>query len=80
MDHNKLWNILKDMGIPDQFTCLLRNLYAVQEATVKTRHGTTDWFQIGEGVHQAVCCHLAYLTCMQSTSSEILGWMKDKLE
>ena len=52
MDHNKLWNILKEMGIPDQFTCLLRNLYAVQEATVKTRHGTMDWFQIGKGVSQ----------------------------
>ena len=49
---NKLWNILKEMGIPDHLTCLLRNLYAVQEATVRTGHGTTDWFQIGKGVHQ----------------------------
>ena len=48
MDHNKLWNILKEMGIPD----LLRNLYAGQEATVRTRHGTTNWFQIGKGLHQ----------------------------
>ena len=46
VDHNKLWKILKEMGIPDHLTCLLRNLYAGQEATVRTRHGTTDWFQI----------------------------------
>ena len=52
MDHNKLWNILKEMGIPDHLTCLLRNLYAGQEATVKTGHGTTDWFQVRKGVHQ----------------------------
>ena len=51
MDHNKLWKILKEMGIPDHLTCLLRNLYASQEATVRTGHGT-DWFQIGKGVHQ----------------------------
>ena len=52
MDHNKLWEILKEMGIPDHLTCLLRNLYADQEATVRTGHGTTDWFQIGKGVRQ----------------------------
>ena len=52
MDYNKLWKILKEMGIPDHLTCLLRNLYAGQEATVRTRYGTTDWFQIGKGVHQ----------------------------
>ena len=52
MDCNKLWKILQEMGIPDLLTCLLRNLYAAQEATVRTRHGTTDWFQIGKGVHQ----------------------------
>ena len=52
MDHNKLWKILKEMGIPDHLTCLLRNLYAGQEATVRTGHGTTDWFQIGNGVCQ----------------------------
>ena len=52
VDHNKLWNILKEMGIPDHLTCLLRNLYSGQEATVRTEHGTTDWFQIGKGVHQ----------------------------
>ena len=48
VDHNKLWKILKEMGIPDHLTCLLRNLYAVQEATIRTEHGTTDWFQIGK--------------------------------
>ena len=52
VDHNKLWTILKEMGIPDHLTCLLRNLYAGQEATVRTGHGTTDWFQIGKGVRQ----------------------------
>ena len=52
VDHNKLWKILKEMGIPNRLTCLLRNLYAGQEATVRTGHGTTDWFQIGKGVHQ----------------------------
>ena len=52
VDHNKLWKFLKEVGIPDHLTCLLRNLYADQGATVRTRHGTTDWFQIGEGVHQ----------------------------
>ena len=52
VDHNKLWKILKEMRIPDHLTCLLRNLYAGQEATVRTGHGTTDWFQIGKGVGQ----------------------------
>ena len=52
VDHNKLWKILKEMGIPDHLTCLLRNLYAGQEATVRTGHGKTDWFQIGKGVRQ----------------------------
>ena len=52
VDHNKLWKILKEMGIPDYLTCLLRNLFSGQEAIVRTAHGTTDWFQIGKGVHQ----------------------------
>ena len=52
VDHNKLWKILKEMGIPDHLTCLLRNLYSGQEATVRTGHGTTDWFQIGKEVRQ----------------------------
>ena len=68
VDHNKLWKILKEMGIPDHLICLLRNLYADQEATVRTGHGTTDWFQIGKGVCQGCICHPAYLTSMQSTS------------
>ena len=59
----------------------MRNLYAGQEATVRTRHGTTDWFKIWKGVHQkAVYCHPAYLTSVQSTSCEMLGWMTHKLE
>ena len=52
VDHNKVWKILKEMGIPDHLTCLLRNLYAGQEAPVRTGHGTTDWFQIGKGIRQ----------------------------
>ena len=66
VDHNL--KILKEMGIPDHLICLLRNLYAGQEVTVRIGHGTTDWFQIGKGVHQGVYCHPAYLTYMQSTS------------
>ena len=58
VDHNKLWKILQEMGIPDHLTCLLRNLYAGQEATDRTGHGTTDWFQIGKGVRQGVYCPL----------------------
>ena len=54
------WKILKEMGMPDHLTCLLRNLYAGQEATVRTGHGTTDWFQIGKGVLKAVYCHPAF--------------------
>ena len=59
MNHNKLWEILKEMGIPDHLTCLLRNLYAGQEATVRTGHGTTDWFQIGQGVCLYTGCILS---------------------
>ena len=79
VDHNKLWKILKEMGLPDHLICLLRNLYAGQEATFRTGHGTTDWFQIGKGVVKAVYCHPVYLTYMQSTSWETLGLMKHKL-
>ena len=68
------------MGIPDRLTCLLGNLYAGQEAIVRTGHGTTDWFQIGKGVHQGCILSPAYLTYMQSTSCEMPGWMKHKLE
>jgi len=60
VDHNKLWKILKEMGIPDHLTCFFRNLYAGQEATVRTGHGTTDWFQIGQGVRQG-CILSPYL-------------------
>ena len=62
------WKILQEMGIPDHLTCLLRNLYAGQEATVRTGHGPTDWFQIGKEYVKAVYYHPAYLTSMQSTS------------
>ena len=68
VDHNKQWKILKQMGIPDHLTGLLRKLYAGQEATVRTGHGTTDWFQIGKGYVKAVYCHPAYLTYMQCGS------------
>ena len=80
VDHNKLWKILKEMGITGHLTCLLRNLYASQEATVRTGHGTTDWFQIGKAYVKAAYCHPAYLTYMQSTSWETLDWKKHKLE
>ena len=80
VDHNKLWKILQEVGIPDHRTCLLRNLYAGQEATVRSRHGTTDWFQIGKGVGRAVCCHLAYLMYIQNTSCEMPSWIYHKLE
>ena len=69
MDHNKLWKILKEMGIPDHLTCILSNLCAGQAATFRTGHGTRDWFRIGKGIYiKAVYCHPAYLTYMQSTS------------
>ena len=68
VDHNKLWKVLKEMGIPDHLTCLLRNMYVGKEATVILRHGTTGWFQIGKGVVKVVYCHRAYLTFVQNTS------------
>ena len=80
INHNKLWKILQEIGIPDHLTCLLRNLYAGQEATVRTGYGTTDWFQIGKEYIKAVFCHPAYLIYMQSTSCEMLGWMNHKLD
>ena len=70
VDHNKLWKILQEMGIPDHLTCLLRNLYAGQEATVRTRHGTTDWFQIGKGIHQG--CILS--PCLFNFYAEYILW------
>ena len=80
VDHNKLWPILQEMGIPDHLTCLLRNLYAGQEVTVRTGHGTTDWFQIGKEVCQGCILSPCYLTYMQSTSCETRGWIKHKME
>ena len=68
VDHNKLWKILKEMGIPDHLTCLLRNLYAGLEATVRTGHETIDWFQTGKAYVKTIYCHPAYLTYIQSTS------------
>ena len=70
VDHNKLWKILQEMGIPDHLTCLLRNLYAGEEATVRTRHGTADWFQIGKGVHQS--CMLS--ACLFNLYAEYIMW------
>ena len=68
VDHNKLWKILKEIGIPDHLTCLMRNLYAAQEATVRTGHGTQTGSKLGKEYVKAVYCHPAYLTSMQSTS------------
>ena len=77
VDHNKLWKILQGMGIPDHLTCLLRNLYEDQEATVRTGHGTTDWFQIGKGVCQGyILSPWLFNLYAQSTSCKMLGWMK----
>ena len=80
VDRNKMWKILKEMGIPDHLTCLLRNLYTGQEATVRTRRGTMDWFKMGKEYVKAIFCYPAYLAYMQSISCEISGWMKHKLE
>ena len=80
VDHNKLWKILKDLGIPDHLICLLRNLYAGQEVTLKLDMEQQTGCKLGKEYIKAVYCHLAYLTYMQSTSCEIPGWMKHKLE
>ena len=79
MAHNELWTVMKEMGIPDHLTCLLRNMYTGQEAAVRTGHGTTDWFQIGKGLSQGCILSLC-LIYMQIASCEMLGWMKHKLE
>ena len=79
VDDNKLWEILKEMGIPDHITCLRRNFYAGQEATLRTRHGTTG-SKMGKEYIKAVYCNPAYLTYMQSTWCKISGWMKHELE
>ena len=74
MDHNKLWKILKEMGLPDHLTHLLRNLYADHKAVVRTGHRTMDWFQIRKEYVRMGYCHPAYLTYMQSISCKMLGW------
>ena len=74
------WKILKEIGIPDHLTCPLRNLYAGQEVTVRTRQGTKDWVKLRKKYVKAVFCHPAYFTYMQITSCEMPGWMKHKLE
>ena len=79
VDHNKLENSSRD-GNTNHLTCLVRNLYTGQEATVRTGHGTTDWLQIRKRVHQGCILSPAYLTYMQGTSCEMPGWMKHKLE
>ena len=79
VDHNKMWKILKEMGIPD-LACLLRNLYAGQEATVKPDMGQHTGSKLGKEYVKALYCHPACLTYMQSTSCEMLGWVKHKLE
>ena len=76
VDHSKLWKIIKEIGIPGPFTCLLRNLFAGQEATVRTGHGT----RLGKEYVKAVYCYPAYLTSMQSTSYKMPGWINHKLE
>ena len=80
VDHNKLRKILKEMGIPDPLTWLLKSLYAGREAIVRTGQGTMDWFQIGKVVYQGCLLSPCLFNFMQSTSCEMLGWMKHKLE
>ena len=79
MDHNKLWEILKEMGIPDHLTCLLKNLYAGQEVTELDMEQHTG-SELGKEYIKAVYCHPAYLTSMQSTSCKMLGWIKHRVE
>ena len=80
VDHNKLWKILKEMGIPDYLTCLLRNLYAGQEATVRTRHGKMDWFEIGKGVRQGCILSLCSFNFYVEYIMQNTGLLKHKLE
>ena len=80
VDHRKLWKILKEMGIPDHLTCLLRNLYASQEATVRTGHGTTDWFQIGKGVREGCIMSHSLFNFYAQNIMSMLSWKKHKLE
>ena len=80
VDHNKLWKILKEMGILDYLACLLRNQYAGQESTVRTKMEQQAVSKLGKVYVKAVYCHPAYLTSMQSTSSKMPGWMNHKLD
>ena len=80
VDHNKLWKIMKEMGIPDHLTFLLRNLYAGQETTVRTEHGTTDWFQIGKGVRQGCILSPCLVNFYAEYIMRTLAWKKHKLE
>ena len=80
MDHNKLWKIIQEMGTVGHLTCLLRKLYAGQEATIRTGHGTEAGSKLGKQYDNAVYCHLANLHYMQSTSCEMPGWMNHRLE
>ena len=80
VDHNKLWKILKEMRIQDRLTCLLRNLCTGQEVTVRTGHGTTDWFQIGKGVHQGCVLSPCLFNLYAEYIMRKLGWKKHKLE
>ena len=80
VDHNKLWNILQEMGIPYHLTYLQRNLYAGQEATVRTGHGTTDWFQIGKGLRQGSILSPCLFNLYAEYIMKMLNWMKHKLE
>ena len=80
VDHKKLWKILQGMGIPDHLTCLLRNLYTDQEATVRTRYRTTDWFKIGKGMCQGCIFSPCLLNYVQSTPWEMPFWMNHKQE
>ena len=80
VDHNKLWKILKEMRMPGHFTCLLRNLYAGQEATVRTRLGSMDWFQIGKGVRQGDILSPCLFNFYAEYFMQNAGWMKYKLE
>ena len=80
VDHNKLWKLLKEMGIPDHLICHLRNLYAGQEGTVRTRYGTTDWFQIGKGVHQGCIVSACLFNLYAEYIMRNARLMKHKLE
>ena len=80
VDQNKLWKILQETGIPDHLTCLLRNLYGGQEATIRTGCGTTDWFQIRKGVCQGCILSTCLFNLYSDTSREMLGWMKHKMK